>query len=131
MSISLTDLEREVMTKLLDGEDAVLQVLRTQFSLCSASSRKNTGVGFFTTFQVPDSAPHAASGRSFAFGDVSAEVNGLSNGAGFVLFVKNGIIDTLEGYCYDEKWPAHVSEFTLHYDKGESRDMESLRRLWS
>ncbi|HVS34954.1 MAG TPA: hypothetical protein VMS17_05190 [Gemmataceae bacterium] len=131
MLISCTDLEKAVMAKLLNGGDSVLQDLRTQFGMCNVVKRQDTGVGFFTTFQVPPSAPRAAFGKTFSFGDVSAKISGLRHGAGFVLFVKNGLIDTLEGYCYDEVWPEHVSDFSLQYDQGESRDIEALKRAWS
>ena len=62
------------------------------------------------------------------FGDVIAEIPGLSGGAGFLLYIENGILDVLEGYSYDEPWPTSTEGFTLRFLKGEERDMESFIR---
>ena len=59
-------------------------------------------------------------------GDVYAEIPGLEHGAGFVLYIKDGYLDMLEGYSYDEPWPSSVEGFALHYSSGE-RDVRSLR----
>jgi hypothetical protein len=46
-------------------------------------------------------------------GDVGAEFPALKHGAGFVLFVRGGVITMLEGYTYDEAWPERTDEFRL------------------
>jgi hypothetical protein len=46
-------------------------------------------------------------------GDIGADIPGLAHGAGFVLFVRGGVISMLEGFSYDEKWPESISEFKL------------------
>jgi len=45
---------------------------------------------------------------------VGAEFPGLQHGAGFLLFFRGGVVSFLEGYTYDESWPASTDEFTLH-----------------
>ena len=41
--------------------------------------------------------------------------NGIDlHGAGFLLFIRGGVISMLEGYTDDESWPASTDEFTLH-----------------
>jgi hypothetical protein len=131
MSIELTPLEREVMEMLLRGDDAVLRVLRDQLKASRVTGREFTGTGFYTTFAVPDCVARVQGNKSFNFGDVTAEIDGLQSGAGFVLFVKNGVIDFLEGYSYDEQWPLRVERFTLAYIGGTERDLESLRKKWT
>jgi hypothetical protein len=61
-------------------------------------------------------------GVSIKFGDVIAEVNGLRNGAGFLLYVTDGVLDVLEGYSYGEQWPSTINNFKLGYTKGKERD---------
>ena len=126
----LTDLERSVMEMLLAGEDEVLSGLRSQLVASTFAGREDTGVGFYTTFNVPNGVSRVASGRSFKFGDVSATTPGLQHGVGFLLFVKDGILEMLEGYTYDEPWPIEISTFELSYDNG-TRDWEGLRATWS
>jgi hypothetical protein len=46
---------------------------------------------------------------------VNATIDGLAHGAGFVLFVRGGRIETLEGFSYDEPWPPRVERFLLAY----------------
>jgi hypothetical protein len=68
-------------------------------------------------------------GKSFKFGDVVAEIEGLKHGAGFLLFITDGALDELEGYCYDEAWPKEVIGFKLAYFGGSERDMKSLKDI--
>jgi hypothetical protein len=131
MHPQLTELEGAVIELLLRGDDPVLLTLATQMAKCDVASRESTGVGFFTYFSVPDDTPRVPGKESFAFGDVVANMNGLENGAGFLLFVKNGRIAFLEGFSYDEPWPANIDGFSLRYATGEHRDFAALAREWS
>lgn len=127
---NLTPLERRVMEMLLAGGDAAFATLRTQLAACSVLSREMTGVGFFTTFKVPRASPKVANCKSFKFGDVTAKFPGLQRGAGFLLYIKSGTLELLEGYTYDEPWPQEIAEFEVVYDKG-SRDWEALKAIAS
>lgn len=127
MSHDLTDLERSVIDKLLAGEHPVLEALRGQLRSCRVRSRELTGCGFFTELQVDRGLRVApTSAEKLRIGDVNAKIGGLEHGAGFVLFVKDGYLDMLEGYSYEEPWPESIDEFELSYT-GESRDVESLQ----
>jgi hypothetical protein len=44
---------------------------------------------------------------------VVAEVDGLKHGAGFALWIENGMLATLEGFSYDERWPETVNRYSL------------------
>jgi hypothetical protein len=123
MAIDLTKLEHEVMQMLLGGDHATLEILRKQLALCTAASRESTGCGFFTTFSIPTTASRLPDNDSFCFGDVSANIPCLKNGAGFVLWIRNGVLHVLEGYTYDEPWPNQTDEFTLQYNNSQ-RDIK-------
>jgi hypothetical protein len=124
----LTSLEREVLRMLLAGDDELLSILRTQVETATVAKREMTGVGFYTTFEISQMAPRAGN-LAFKFGDVDASIKGLKHGAGFLLFVKLGALEMLEGYTYDEPWPPDTSEFTLGYTTGHERDMAALRKI--
>ena len=120
----LTDLEYAVLEKLLAGDDQRLAQLRRQLENAIVSKRKMTGVGFFTTLSVLDATARLDE-RSFELVDVTADITGLTHGAGFVLFIRNGLLDTLEGYTYGEdRWPEKISSFRVRYDA--PRDLEAL-----
>ncbi len=87
--------------------------------------REYTGVGFFCDFAVPTDVPILKG--DFHIGDVIGELQGLANGAGFVLFIRDGLLDALEGFSYDEPWPKEIGAFSLRY-MAEPRDLSGLER---
>ena len=134
INYKLTPLESEVLRWLLDGEDSILAALREQFASASVLSRDLTGHGFYLRFAVPTSVTKLHEKfrvkPDFYFGDVKVSIDSLEHDAGFLLWVKDGILDLLEGYTYDEIWPASVESFELQYITGDSRDLNGLRHQW-
>jgi hypothetical protein len=127
MSADLDKLERGVMEMLVAGDDASLQILANQFAQATLASRELTGVGFYANFAVPSSVPRLEGNGSAHFGDVTAQIDGLQHGAGFVLHIRDGLISCLEGYSFDEPWPADTNSFKLSYVCGMPRDLTKLR----
>jgi hypothetical protein len=122
----LTDLERAVLEKLLAGDDERLAELREQLETTLVSKREMTGVGFFTTLSVLSST-HRLNNRSLELGGVIGEIPTLTYGAGFLLFVRDGFLDVLEGFVYgDEPWPKTISRFELRYTRPGPRDLDAL-----
>jgi hypothetical protein len=135
MDIPATTLfEQEVLSKLLEGDDDVLCELRVQLAHATITSRKMTGVGFFLDFSIPEHlgrlTDHYANIKpNFCFGDVGAQLDGLKYGAGFLLWITDGRLDSLEGYSYEGPWPPSIKRFQLHYFS-EPRDVHTLRENW-
>lgn len=127
MKNKLSSIEEAVLKKLLAGSLPLLVQLQQQIEVCSAEKREFTGFGFYTTLVVPENIQRTA-GLDFKFGDVIGEIPGLLSGAGFLLYVKDGVLDMLEGYSYDEPWPTSVNDFNLKYMKGEERDWVTLEK---
>lgn len=123
----LSKIEKAVLENLLDGHLPFLIQLRKQFARCKVVQREFTGFGFYTTLAVPDDVSRIP-GLDIKFGDVIAELPEVPSGAGFLLYVKDGVLDMLEGYSYDEPWPSSISSFNLKYTKGEERDWVALER---
>jgi len=122
--IKLTNFEQAVMEKLLQGTHPVLIEIKRQFDSCIIKDRELTGVGFYLCFTVLDSLLDQS--VNLRFGDVAANIDGLENGAGFVLYINNGKLDMLEGYSYDESWPDSIERYTLNYVTGNNRDLMAL-----
>jgi hypothetical protein len=118
---TLTPLERAVLEKLLSGDSDTYRSLRKQIALLRVSERKMTGVGFFTRFKIPAGAPKPMDEPTFQIGGVAADIDHLMHGAGFILFVEGGQIETLEGYTYDEPWPKDIRNFHLRYIRTKKR----------
>lgn len=110
---NLTELERAVLDKILDGDHPLLEILRNQLSNDRVSRREMTGTGFFTYFNVGD--PPVADVEKIVFGDVSADIEGVHHGAGFLVWVEHGRLIMLEGFTYDDPWPDEIEQYTLKY----------------
>ena len=117
-------LEAAVLEKLLDGDHPILVGLRAQLAGLVVTKREYSGVGFFTTLAV-NAAARPISVSSLRFGDVEATIAGLQHGAGFLVFVEEGMLTMLEGYCYGESWPAEIRELSLRYWDPDRRDLFS------
>jgi hypothetical protein len=124
----LTELESQVLHELLRGEVEELKILQHQLKLSKVQSRRMTGVGFFTDFSVPPEAPRLPDLQSFELGDVDGYASNVKHGVGFLLFVRAGQLNMLEGYTYDEPWPDEVNNLSLHYRDGV-RNIEALRTI--
>ncbi len=121
-------MEKEVMDKLLAGQDDRLVILRDQYSRAEIQKREFSGAGFFTTFDVPANVVKLESFKSIQIGDVVAEIVGVKDSVGFVLFVKEGVIHFLEGYVYgDESWPKRIDKYKVIYLSGKERDMRKVQ----
>lgn len=123
---ALNELESAVLDLLLAGGHPALEVLRVQRERLIVSKREFTGVGFFAEFSHPPDVVRLQAPRRARFGDVLAEIEGLEHGAGFVLFIDDGLITMLEGYSTaNEPWPEHPAGWTLRYWPPE-RDLGPL-----
>ncbi len=111
---SLSSLEHAVIATLLRPDHPVFGALRLQFDRCVAAARELSGVGFFTELSIPlDAAPAPVRPGRLHLSGVVAEVEGLKHGAGFVLWIENGVLATLEGFSYDEPWPEKANDYSL------------------
>jgi hypothetical protein len=116
-----------VLEKLLAGDQPVLATLRSQVTVCAVTARDLTGVGFFTSLAVPPTASRAPlQGRAPPVGDVLADLRGIKHGAGFLLYIADGALAMLEGYTFDEPWPADTDQFSLRYEGTERRILPGL-----
>jgi hypothetical protein len=108
----LTPLERDVIGALVSPAHPVLDALRAQLAGCRTKSREFTAVGFYTRLVLPKALAVAGIDR-LALSDLAAEIEGLPHGAGFVLFVEDGMLELLEGFTYVGPWPDRVEAFTV------------------
>lgn len=124
----LNDLEKDVLAMLLSGEGDALRQLREQLAVCRVEERKLTGAGFVTELHIPEDVHPADEIQARArVGDVVAELEGVEYGVGFVLFIRQGLLGTLEGYTFEEPWPESIAKYDLRY-QSSSRDLSELLR---
>jgi hypothetical protein len=109
----LNPLEKSVLDRLLQKKEEPFETLRRQLSLAAVSTREFTGVGFFTQFALPQDAQVNRDLSDMTLGGIGATIPGLEHGAGFLLFIRGGVVSMLEGFTYDETWPDNIDKFTL------------------
>lgn len=110
----LTPLEQAVIDMLLEKQGEPFAIIREQLLHATIAERRFTGAGFFTDFVIPPDAPVRRDLADMTIGDVVAKFPSLQHGASFLLFIRGGVVSMLEGYTYDESWPASTDEFSLH-----------------
>ena len=110
-TMGLTPLEADVMIKLIEAHPQEGVLIQAQLELATVSSRRKTWFGFFLNFAVSPVALFEPA--DFELNDVYGDIEGLENGAGFVLFVRNGKLAFLEGHSHDEDWPGHVGDYEV------------------
>jgi len=108
MEASQEELEQELMNLLLQGDHPILAILRQQYVTAKVGSREFSGVGFFTNFEVSETAP-LVEPPNFEAGNVDIQLENLPNGAGCVLFVRDGKLSFLECYTYSDPWPEQIT----------------------
>jgi hypothetical protein len=111
----LTPLEKAVIYKLLSRDEEGFEILRRQLDASSVSKREFTGHGFYTTISLPSGIECPRRINSLKLYDVMAEIPELQYGAGFLLYIEQGSLQMLEGYCFGEQWPSEITTFKLRH----------------
>lgn len=120
----LTTLERAVIEKALEGIAPEWAGLRLQTECARVVGREQSIHGFYATLQIPDVRLRLSPSVSLVIADVVADIEGLELGAGFVVFVTDGLLSLLEGYTFGESWPtAPIPKYQLRHWDSQRRDI--------
>jgi hypothetical protein len=104
-----TPLEQAVLRGICEMHPVDQAALEGQLSTAMILSRENTGAGFFTRFAVDHTSSGAIGGMRLRDGPTT-KIDGLEHGMGFILWLKEGYADCLEGYAYAESTTGIVLE---------------------
>jgi hypothetical protein len=123
MAEPLNPLESAVLDLLLSRPDEGYAVLREQLTAVEVTARETSGAGFFTSLSLPSDSPKAPGtvGNPLGTGayedDVYADIEGMAHGAGFLLWLEDGLMSQLEGFAYGDPWPDDVTGFAVRWEK--------------
>jgi hypothetical protein len=112
MGSCFTPLEQAVLTAICEMYSSDQAALEIQLSTATLLSRENTGAGFYTRFKVERGSSAAIRGEWPRSGP-EAKIDGLDDGMGFILWLKEGYADCLEGYSYAESTTQIILETVL------------------
>jgi hypothetical protein len=93
--LSLTPLERAALSDIGERYPDDRVALEAQLRTAVARSRTNTGAGFYTYLDVDPASPSI--GGALRMGGWTT-VEGFDDPMGFILWLKNGYADHLEGF---------------------------------
>jgi hypothetical protein len=109
MRSCFTPLEQAVLTAICEMYSSDQAALEAQLSTATLLSRENTGAGFYTRFTVERANSGALTGERLRAGP-ETKIEGLRHGMGFILWLKEGYPDCLEGYSYAESTTGIIPE---------------------
>ena len=112
--MKVTKLEAAVIARLLADKKAGVIKKGINFDEVVVASRDFTGAGFMTEFTKSAELKLFTDGTSMRWGKVGAKLNSLSLESGYVLYIDNGYLTTLEGYTYGEEWPIEIDAIDLY-----------------
>ncbi len=96
---SFNELEKAVLAEMIPHAAADQFSLKEQLRGASVLSRNNTGAGFYTKLR-PKKCTKPVEAK--VIGNVFADIKGLNHPMAFILFIRNGMVDTLEGAATDD-----------------------------
>lgn len=106
--------ERDVMMYIAKETPEYEAKILAQYEKCSVIGREFTGHGFFANFEVTDKSNSLTEDVPTHLGNLTIAFPGVEVGAGFVLYIENGLITMLEGYIYgDDSWPEKITEYRV------------------
>lgn len=126
----ISDIELRVLSKFLAGDHRGVRILRDQVNNLIVKKRDGTKVSFMTEFDHDAKiGSNLFCEQSIVINDVVGDVTGMQYGMGFLLFVKNGYLDALEGYSFDGAIPANIIINSLYYMNNDNRDWEAIGNM--
>jgi hypothetical protein len=111
--MTLNSLEKAVLQQIRVTRPEIAPVLDEQLEGMVVASRENTDAGFFTTLKPRSTKPLIK--QPSTIGNVFAKIEGMQNPMTFVLFIKDGLIDMLEGASIDES-TSHINFSTAKFE---------------
>jgi len=113
---NIVDLEKGIIERMFADNHIIPRTLFKQWRASIDKKIEVTRTGFFVHYTLPPDAPTLNGKPNFQVTNIRAEISGLKYGAGFVLFVRKGRIDMLEGYTYEEGWPAFIEMVNVTFE---------------
>ena len=112
--MKLSQSEKRVADVPIQG-DPDEQIIRSQLDRPTVRERNYTGVGLYTEIKVAENCQRLSKSNRYIEETPKAHLEHpeLADGAGVLLWFKEGYVSTLECYTYEGDWPEDESQFTI------------------
>ncbi len=112
LAMFLKDLEIAVLSKFLEKHPSFC--CPVELEKIRVVERNQEGSGFYTELNSDDAPRDSKSVKSFHWGEIGAKLNDNEIESDFVFFVKDGILDAVEGATFGEEYPLIINKFTVY-----------------
>ncbi|HEX8643967.1 MAG TPA: hypothetical protein VF702_08650 [Allosphingosinicella sp.] len=112
---TFTEMERAALRAIFAETPALSSELERQLDSARVTKRENSGGGFFTDIEVAEEAPRVECPTVLGYA-THARVEGLEHGLGFVLFMKGGKLQLLEGFAWGPESTASLDLDNLPFE---------------
>ena len=112
--MKITELEKIVIERMLVDRTLKPVKLAVDFDRVSIRDREFTGAGFLTEFERSEELKLFDDKTSLRWGKVGARLNASEIETGYLIYVDDGFLTTIEGYTYGEEWPHQIEQIDLY-----------------
>jgi hypothetical protein len=113
-AMKATELEKLVIRSMLVDHDLKAVRSSVNFDAVLVSDRELTWVGFLTEFQRSEELKLFEADVSLRWGKVGARLNASKVETGYLVYVDDGYVISVEGYTYGDEWPDQVEQIELY-----------------
>ncbi|MBS7703132.1 hypothetical protein [Chelatococcus asaccharovorans] len=110
---AIADLELAVLSKCLSDIGVESGLEFSEYATLVAE-RRFTRAGFFTDYKRDVRLQNKDNIKIKHWARIGAKINFGAFDAGFIVFLRDGYIEFLEGYVYEGTWPSNISEYSLY-----------------
>jgi len=110
-----TEMETAALRAIFAETPAIALALESQLGRAVVTERENSGGGFFTDIDVPDNVSSVDCPKTLG-NATHARIEGLEHGLGFVLFMREGKLDMLEGFAWGVENTAPLDLSNLSFE---------------
>ena len=137
MDATINLFERDILRKILFGDNPVLDILRNQCQCIERVDRTFTGIGFYTSlifkenvkYDLTTDIPNTKA--DFVIHDLCGNLN-ENILVGFNAFIKRGKVNSIEGFTFlEENWPPQINTYKLYYCNETGRNIKTLATDWT
>jgi hypothetical protein len=126
-NMKITELEKIVIERMLVDRTLKPVKLAVDFDRVSIRDREFTGAGFLTEFERSEELKLFDDKTSLRWGKVGARLNASEIETGYLIYVDDGFLTTIEGYTYGEEWPHQIEQIDLYELKAGEELISSPR----
>jgi hypothetical protein len=115
--LKFEEFESMIIRDIIEQYPEYKQKLQAQLASSTMQKRTFYMFGFSTEYAVSATEHSLGEGVNLNLSSYPWNVNGLEYGSDYILWIKNGLIHSFEGFSYQELWPEEIlwCEKMSHY----------------